>query len=139
MAPGATVAETYARDAMAAPLRELLRVLAAVRANTFCPDATRSGMFVNIALKPSHAQGIDDSDADDSDSDAECFLESDSEPEDREAEDLPDSLPLLRLLPAAARPRLLSAAAGGKVFRRNYSGMGLLRDFCDLQPLSVAR
>ena len=37
--------ETYSRDAMAAPLRELERVLESVRAGSFHPDATRSGLF----------------------------------------------------------------------------------------------
>ena len=37
--------ETYSRDAMAAPLRDLERVLEAVRAGSFHPDATRSGLF----------------------------------------------------------------------------------------------
>ena len=41
--------ETYSRDAMAAPLRKLDEVLAAVRSGRFLPDANRSGHFVDDA------------------------------------------------------------------------------------------
>eukprot|EP00971_Amphidinium_carterae_P205322 4075265-Amphidinium_carterae.1 len=36
---------TYSRDELAGPLRQLGRVLAAVRSGAFDPDATRSGRF----------------------------------------------------------------------------------------------
>ena len=39
--------ETYSRDAMAAPMRKLDEVLAAVRSGRFLPDANRSGHFVD--------------------------------------------------------------------------------------------
>ena len=38
-------AETYARDSLAAPLRSLDEVLEKIRAKTFDPDATRSGLM----------------------------------------------------------------------------------------------
>ena len=47
-APKDKSVETYSRDAMAAPLRELDKVLDAVRSGRFAPDATRSGHFVDI-------------------------------------------------------------------------------------------
>ena len=43
--PADKAVETYSRDAMAAPLRHLDRVLEAVRRGAFDPDATRSGFF----------------------------------------------------------------------------------------------
>ena len=43
--PGDRSVETYSRDAMAAPLRHLDRVLEAVRRGAFHPDSTRSGFF----------------------------------------------------------------------------------------------
>ena len=42
--------ETYSRDAMALPLRELERVLEAVRVGSFFPDSTRSGLFKNTDI-----------------------------------------------------------------------------------------
>ena len=39
---------TYSRDAMARPLCELVRVLCAVREESFRPDSTRSGYFVGL-------------------------------------------------------------------------------------------
>ena len=38
--------ESYSRDSLGAPFRELQKVLDAVSKNTFEPDATRSGRFV---------------------------------------------------------------------------------------------
>ena len=37
----------YARDAQAAPLRELDRVLSTIRSEAFAPDMTRSGQFAS--------------------------------------------------------------------------------------------
>lgn len=107
VAPGASVAETYARDSLAAPLRELVRVLEAVKSGRFRPDDTRSGML-NECASPRPAEAETDSWS----SESEC-----------EAEELDDSVPLLRLLPATARPQLLTAAAGRKIYRHKYSGI----------------
>ena len=43
--PGDASMLTYSRDAMAAPLRALERVLGAIRESCFDPDCTRSGLF----------------------------------------------------------------------------------------------
>ena len=45
--PGDKAVETYSRDALATPLRELDRVLDAVRRGSFRPDTTRSGDFID--------------------------------------------------------------------------------------------
>ena len=50
--PGDRSVETYSRDAMAAPLRHLDRVLEAVRRGTFHPDSTRSGFFRGAEDQP---------------------------------------------------------------------------------------
>eukprot|EP00971_Amphidinium_carterae_P323509 6429083-Amphidinium_carterae.1 len=41
---------TYSRDELAGPLRQLGRVLEAVRSGTFDPDATRSGRFQQVQV-----------------------------------------------------------------------------------------
>ena len=46
MQPGDRALESYSRDAMAAPLRELDTVVAAIRDGKFDPEATRSGQHV---------------------------------------------------------------------------------------------
>ena len=43
--PGDIVLETYSRDALAQPLRVLVRLLGQITAGTFVPDGTRSGYF----------------------------------------------------------------------------------------------
>ena len=59
VAAGDRSMETYARDAMAGPLRELNRVLLAIRVAKFHPDATRSGVFAEggAATASNGAQG----------------------------------------------------------------------------------
>ena len=46
LAPGQKMAVTYARDAMAAPLRKLIAVIGQVRRAELLPDSTRSGYLV---------------------------------------------------------------------------------------------
>ena len=72
----------YSRDELAEPLRELEKVLAAVRAGTFKPDSTRSGYFVSPLPKSStrpqvhsadrsvrgHLEHVDSSDEDEPES-----------------------------------------------------------------------
>ena len=48
--PGDRVVDIYARDSMAAPLRALVEVIAAVKEGKFNPDATRSGAFKSAPL-----------------------------------------------------------------------------------------
>lgn len=43
---------TYSRDAMSAPLRQLERILEAVRSGAFSPDCTRSGHFARPSQAP---------------------------------------------------------------------------------------
>ena len=43
--PGVLPTETYCHDAMAAPLRSLVRVLKEIRAGRFRPDMTCSGVL----------------------------------------------------------------------------------------------
>ena len=50
--PGDKSVETYSRDALAGPLRELDRLLEAVRRGSFEPDSTRSGYFVKSDGQP---------------------------------------------------------------------------------------
>ena len=49
--PGDKSMDAYARAPLSGPLRELERVVAAIRAGTFIPDATQSGIFV-VAAAP---------------------------------------------------------------------------------------
>ena len=51
--------ECYSRDSMADPLRALDRVLAAISAGTFSPDATRSGMITEPADPASEAEAAE--------------------------------------------------------------------------------
>eukprot|EP00435_Cladocopium_sp_Y103_P045840 s612_g13.t1 len=53
---------TYARDAMAAPLRSLQQVLDAIAEQKFFPDRTRSGMFADEGMR-TRAQGMQDLEA----------------------------------------------------------------------------
>ena len=55
--PGDKSVVTYSRDAAALPLRELGRVLSAVRARTFMPDCTRSGRFAECGTEQAKAKG----------------------------------------------------------------------------------
>eukprot|EP00435_Cladocopium_sp_Y103_P013914 s2855_g3.t1 len=50
---------TYARDAMAAPLRILQQVITAISDRKFLPDQTRSGMFADAGMRAT-AQGLQD-------------------------------------------------------------------------------
>lgn len=134
LAPGAKTAETYARDCMAAPLRQLLGVLEAIRAGSFQPDVTRSGMF-SVAASPggptaaASATGHQAASETEEESAEECLDQIDELSEccscgSAEAPvDLDDDTELLKLLPAKARPKFLQAAAGKRIFRHKYSGL----------------
>ncbi|CAK8988154.1 unnamed protein product [Durusdinium trenchii] len=111
LAPGAKTAETYARDCMAAPLRQLLGVLEAIRAGSFQPDVTRSGMF---SVEESAEECLDQIDEL-----SECCSRGSAEA----PVDLDDDTELLKLLPAKARPKFLQAAAGKRIFRHKYLGL----------------
>ena len=50
-------AETYARDSLAAPLRSLDEVLERIRAKSFDPDATRSGLL-KVAPGTDHEEEV---------------------------------------------------------------------------------
>ena len=129
--PAAATTETYARDAMAAPLRELVVVLQKVQCGAFRPDETRSGMFCATGPVPSAGcQGFVDTSlsrdaelTDDSDTDAASKGSSRSADSDSEPETLDDDAPLFQLVPARLRPQLLCAAPGRKLFRNKYSGV----------------
>ena len=45
---GLSSLETYSRDAQAAPLREYEGMMEVVRCGTYVPDATRSGLMVQV-------------------------------------------------------------------------------------------
>ena len=51
--------EIYSRDSMAAPLRDLDKLLESIRAGAFFPDATRSGMLPSAGVSGIVA-GVDD-------------------------------------------------------------------------------
>ena len=59
IAPGDKTMEIYSRDSMAAPLRDLDKLLESIRAGAFLPDATRSGMLPAAGV-PDDADGEND-------------------------------------------------------------------------------
>ena len=78
----------YSRDAIAAPLRDLERVLGAIRSDGFRPDLTRSGYFVR-GLGEDARQGPDHADDRYSDvSSSEASIDNDDRDKDLEAEEL---------------------------------------------------
>ena len=58
---------TYSRDLLAPPLRELVRVLSLIASGAFSPDTTRSGHFA--LTQPFTQEGDDASDTDNDDDD----------------------------------------------------------------------
>ena len=64
---------TYCRDAIAAPLREMIKVIQALQHKQFFPDTTRSGYF-------GHGQPSDETDADSSSSSSSAGSTDEEEP-----------------------------------------------------------
>ena len=50
---GLSSLETYSRDAQASPLREYEQMMEAIRGGTYVPDATRSGLLVQVPMSES--------------------------------------------------------------------------------------
>ncbi|CAE7744872.1 unnamed protein product [Symbiodinium sp. CCMP2592] len=147
--PSACSAETYARDALAAPLRLLVRMLDDVREGRFDPDATRSGMIsalprrqsspsrpsmrryllqvrspVQLLTHQTVSTQMERTMAKLSLSTEHSDQESDcSSGSDSDFEPLDDEASLLRLVSPQLRPRFLRAAPGRVVYRHDYSGI----------------
>ena len=77
--PGDRTMESYSRDSLGAPLRELQKVLDAVSKQTFDPDATRSGRFVEIAPASSGSSSASSASSDDDANDEELEPEPENE------------------------------------------------------------
>ena len=88
MKPGDRMPILYSRDAIAAPLRDLERVLGAIRSDGFRPDLTRSGYFVR-GVGEDARQGLNHADDRYSDvSSSEASIDNDDRDKDLEAEEL---------------------------------------------------
>ena len=77
---------TYARDAMAAPLRSLQKVISAISDQKFFPDKTRSGMFADENI-PAAVHGSQDQDIVESSSESSGDEEHHDHAQDEDAVD----------------------------------------------------